>query len=116
MVTTLHGMHYTGYMFNDYAKMLEILRWMATQIPADRVLVFLAAWDGRYYWDYPNYRASDRMGGEAGFRELIDEGQQARLQDDADVRHELREPEAAGVVARIADAVDARRSTATRTT
>ena len=40
MVTTLHGMHYTGYMFNDYAKMLEILRWMATQIPGDRVLVF----------------------------------------------------------------------------
>ena len=55
LVTTLHGMHYTGYMFNDYAKMLEILRWMATQIPAERVLVFLSAWDGRYYWDYPNY-------------------------------------------------------------
>jgi hypothetical protein len=26
LVTTLHGQHYTGYMFNDYAKMLEILR------------------------------------------------------------------------------------------
>jgi hypothetical protein len=74
MVTTLHGMHYTGYMFNDYAKMLEILRWMATQIPGDRVLVFLPAWDGRYYWDYPNYNVSDRMGGEAGFRRLVDEG------------------------------------------
>ena len=34
LVTTLHGQHYTGYMFNDYAKMLETLRWMATQIPA----------------------------------------------------------------------------------
>ncbi len=74
MVTTLHGMHYTGYMFNDYAKQLEILRWMATQIPGDRVLVFLSAWDGRYYWDYPTYKVSDRMGGEAGFRRLIDEG------------------------------------------
>jgi hypothetical protein len=74
MVTTLHGMHYTGYIFNDYAKMLEILRWMATQIPGNRVLVFISAWDGRYYWDYPTYRASDRMGGEAGFRRLIDEG------------------------------------------
>jgi hypothetical protein len=74
MVTTLHGMHYTGYMFNDYAKMLEILRWMATQIPGDRVLVFLPAWDGRYYWDYPDYHVSDRMGGEAGFRRLVDEG------------------------------------------
>ena len=74
MVTTLHGMHYTGYMFNDYARMLEILRWMSTQIPGDRVLVFISAWDGRYYWDYPTYRVSDRMGGDAGFRRLIDEG------------------------------------------
>jgi len=75
MVTTMHGMHYTGYIFNDYAKQLEILRWMATQIPAERVLIFLAAWDGRYYWDYPNYQAPARMGGEAGFKRLISEGQ-----------------------------------------
>jgi hypothetical protein len=74
MVTTLHGMHYTGYMFNDYAKMREILNWMSTQIPGDRVLVFISAWDGRYYWDYPNYKVSDRMGGEAAFKRLVDEG------------------------------------------
>ena len=75
MVTTLHGMHYTGFVFNDYAKQLEILRWMSTQIPAERVLVFLASWDGRYYWDYPNYQVPARMGGEAGFRRLISEAQ-----------------------------------------
>jgi len=75
MVTTLHGMHYTGYMFNDYAKMLDILRWMNTQIPGKNVLVFISAWDGRYYWDYPNFKASDRMGGEDGFRRLVHEGQ-----------------------------------------
>jgi hypothetical protein len=75
MVTTLHGMHYTGFIFNDYARQLEILRWTATQIPADRVLVFLSAWDGRYYWEYPRFRADPRMGGEAGFRRLIAEGQ-----------------------------------------
>jgi hypothetical protein len=75
MVTTLHGQHYTGYMFNDYARMLEILRWMSTQIPGERVLVFLSSWDGRYYWDYPVYKVSDRMGGEAGFRRLVTEGQ-----------------------------------------
>ena len=73
MSTTLHGMHYTGFIFNDYAQQLAILRWIATQIPANRVLVFLAAWDGRYYWDYPNYRIPVRMGGEAGFRTLISE-------------------------------------------
>ena len=75
MVTTLHGMHYTGFIFNDYAQQLEILRWMATQMPADRVLVFLSSWDGRYYWDYPNYEVPARMGGEAGFRRLITEAQ-----------------------------------------
>ncbi|MGQ0646347.1 MAG: twin-arginine translocation signal domain-containing protein [Gemmatimonadaceae bacterium] len=75
LVTTLHGQHYTGYMFNDYAKMLETLRWMATEIPANRVLAFVSAWDGRYYWDYPKYEVDRRMGGEAGFRALIREGQ-----------------------------------------
>ena len=75
LVTTLHGMHFTGFMFNDYGRQLEILRWMATQMPAERVLVFLASWDGRYYWDYPNYEVPARMGGEAGFRRLIGEGQ-----------------------------------------
>lgn len=75
LVTTLHGMHYTGFVFNDYARQLEILRWMASQIPPSKVLVFLAAWDGRYYWDYPAYTAPARMGGEAGFRRLVSEGQ-----------------------------------------
>lgn len=74
LVVTLHGMHYTGYVFNTYARMLEILQWIATQIPAERVLVFVSAWDGRYYWDYPSYRAAERLGGEAGFRRLIQEG------------------------------------------
>jgi hypothetical protein len=75
LVLTLHGQHYTGYVFNDYAQQLEILRWVAARMPASRVLVFLSAWDGRYYWDYPLYRASDRMGGVDGFRRLIHEAQ-----------------------------------------
>jgi len=76
LALTLHGMHYTGYVFNDYAGMLDILRWIAQRIPAERVLAFIAAWDGRYYWNYPRYRADDRMGGEAGFKRLIQEGRQ----------------------------------------
>ena len=47
LVLTLHGQHYTGYMFNDYAKMLDTLRWMNTQIPGKNVLVFISAWDGQ---------------------------------------------------------------------
>ena len=74
LVVTLHGMHYTGYIFNDFARMLEILQWIATQVPAERVLAFVPAWDGRYYWDYPTYRAAERLGGEAGFKRLVEEG------------------------------------------
>lgn len=76
LVITLHGMHYTGYIFNDYARMLSILEWVATRIEPGRVLVFLASWDGRYYWDYPRYLPADRMGGEPGFRTLINGTQQ----------------------------------------
>jgi hypothetical protein len=75
LAVTLHGQHYTGYIFNDYKRQLEILTWIASKIPADRVLAFLAAWDGRYYWDYPNYHADERMGGDEGFKELMAGGQ-----------------------------------------
>ena len=46
---------------------------MATQIPADRVLVFLASWDGRYYWDYPNYKVAGAHGRRSGLPRLITE-------------------------------------------
>ena len=75
LVLALHGMHYTGYVFNDFARMLEILQWVAARIPPQRVLVFLPAWDGRYYWDYPVYRPAERLGGERGFVRLVREGQ-----------------------------------------
>ena len=75
LALTLHGQHYTGYIFNDYAKMLETLRWVNTQIPGKQVLAFISSWDGRYYWDYPKYEVNARMGGDAGFRKLVTEGQ-----------------------------------------
>ncbi len=74
LVLTLHGTHWTGYVFNNYAQMLEILRWVSGQIEGQRVLVYLPGWDGRYYWDYPRYKAYERMGGQDGFRRLIGDG------------------------------------------
>jgi hypothetical protein len=76
LAITLHGQHYTGYVFNDYARMLEILRWIAERFPAGRALAFLTSWDGRYYWDYPRYQADPRMGGEVGLRELVSAGRE----------------------------------------
>ncbi len=74
LVLALHGMHWTGYIFNDFEKMSRILDWVATQIPGQNVLVFLPAWDGRYYWNYPVYKPDARLGGETGFHALIDKG------------------------------------------
>lgn len=76
LVVSIHGMHWTGYIFNDFAKASRILDWVATQISPRKVMVFLPAWDGRYYWDYPVYRPEPRLGGEAGFRTLIQRGHQ----------------------------------------
>jgi hypothetical protein len=75
LAINLHGMHWTGYIFNDYSKMLTILEWVATQIPARHVFVLLPAWDGRFYWNYPLYKTDSRMGGDQGFRRLIQQGQ-----------------------------------------
>jgi hypothetical protein len=75
LVLSLHGAHWTGYVMNSYAKQLEILRWTATKIEPRRVAVFLPAWDGRYYWNYPIYEPDPRMGGADGFAQLIREGQ-----------------------------------------
>lgn len=73
LVVAIHGMHWTGYVFNDFAKALRTLDWVAAQIPARHVMVFLPAWDGRYYWEYPVYQPDARLGGEQGFRRLIEQ-------------------------------------------
>jgi hypothetical protein len=67
-------MHFSGYVFNTFPKMLDILRWMAKEIPPDRVLVFIPAWDGRYYWDYADYQAAERLGGPVELKRLVNEG------------------------------------------
>ena len=71
LVLSIHGAHWTGYIYNDYARMLEILRWAASKIDPRHVLVFLPAWDGRYYWNYPQYLPDPRMGGAEGFQRLV---------------------------------------------
>lgn len=74
LVVSLHGEHWTGYIYNDFARQLEILRWIAKQIDPKTVMIFLAGWDGRYYWDYPQFEVGERLGGAAAFERLIREG------------------------------------------
>ncbi len=71
LVVTLHGMHWSGFIFNDYQKMSQIVNWVTDRIPGERVLFFLAGWEGRYYRQYGDSKPNDRMGGEDGLRRLV---------------------------------------------
>lgn len=74
LFVSIHGMDWTGYVFNDFAKALRTLQWVSKRIDPHKVMVFLPAWNGRYYWEYSIYKVDERMGGDEGFRKLIDEG------------------------------------------
>lgn len=71
LVVTLHGMHWSGYVFNDFARMADAVRWVTKRIDGKRVLFFLAGWDGRYYRTYGASRAEPLMGGADGLDRLV---------------------------------------------
>jgi hypothetical protein len=70
---TLHGMHWSGYVFNTYDQMLDAIRFVAERIEGRHVLAYLPGWEGRYYWQYGDYRPEPRLGGAEGFARLCDE-------------------------------------------
>ncbi|UCE84812.1 MAG: hypothetical protein JSU66_10665 [Deltaproteobacteria bacterium] len=72
LVATLHGMHFTGRVFLRYDEMLGVLRFLAERIPGRHVLAYLPGWEGRYYWQYGDYRPEPRLGGASGFAKLCD--------------------------------------------
>ena len=73
LVVTLHGQHWTGHVFNTFARMAETLRFVARHIEPRRVLVYLPGWEGRYYYAYPRYAPGVDLGGPAGCDELVRE-------------------------------------------
>lgn len=70
LVVSIHGMHWSGYVFNTYADALGVLEWICERMDGRRVLAFLPGWEGRYYWQYGAYRPDPRLGGRVGFRRL----------------------------------------------
>jgi hypothetical protein len=72
LVATLHGMHFTGRVFLPYCEMLDVLRFLAERVPGEAILAYLPGWEGRYYWQYGDYRPEPRLGGEVEFRRLAD--------------------------------------------
>ena len=73
LALNLHGAHWTGYIFNTYQQMRQVLAWVAERIEPRQVLAYLPGWDGRYYWNYPEYEPDPRCGGVEGFKRLADE-------------------------------------------
>ncbi len=70
LVLSIHGMHWSGYIFNTYAQALKTVDWVCQRIDGRRVLVFLPGWEGRFYWQYGDYRPDPRLGGAEGFAQL----------------------------------------------
>lgn len=77
LVLTLHGMHWSGYTFNDYAAMREIVHYVTEHIDGRQVLVYLPGWEGRYYWQYGDFRPEPMLGGAEGFARLCEAAQQS---------------------------------------
>ncbi len=72
LVATLHGMHFSGRIFLRYDEMLDVLRFLAERLPGEHILAYLPGWEGRYYWQYGDYRPEPRLGGEKGFDALCE--------------------------------------------
>ncbi|GAA4837412.1 alpha-amylase family protein [Saccharopolyspora rosea] len=70
LVVTLHGQHWTGYVFNTFAQMAEALRFVSRHIDPRAVLAYVPGWEGRYYYRYPQYRPGPDLGGADGFAAL----------------------------------------------
>ncbi len=67
LVVALHGMHWSGYTFNTYDDMAAALDFIAARVEGRRVLAFLQGWEGRYYWQYGDYRPEPALGGPGAY-------------------------------------------------
>lgn len=66
----LHGMHWSGYKFLDFGAMRRVLEFLSDRMPGEQIIVYLAGWEGRYYWQYGQYHPAPELGGEEGFERL----------------------------------------------
>lgn len=71
LVVTVHMQTFTGYIFNTYVKVYEEIEKLSKFVNPKRILVYLAGWEGRYYYKYGNYCPDERMGGAKALKETI---------------------------------------------
>lgn len=71
LVVTMHMQAFTGHIFHTYEKAYEDIERLTKYIEPKRILVYLAGWEGRYYYKYGNYTCDERMGGEEKLKEAV---------------------------------------------
>jgi len=71
LVVTVHMQTFTGYIFNTYEKVYEEIEKLSKFVNPKRILVYLAGWEGRYYYKYGNYCPDERMGGAKALKETV---------------------------------------------
>ena len=79
LVLAISGEHWTGHVFNTFEQMGAALRFVAGEIPGDRVLAYVLGWEGRYYYQYPYFEPGELMGGDPGFRALCETAKQTGI-------------------------------------
>ncbi len=71
LVVTMHMQAFTGKIFHTYESALEDIAKITKHIDGKHVLVYLAGWEGRYYYKYGNYCSDERLGGDAALAKCI---------------------------------------------
>ena len=72
LVIIMHMEAFTGHIFHTYEKALEDMKKITKYVSGDKILVYLAGWEGRYYYKYGNYTPDERLGGKEKLHELVD--------------------------------------------
>lgn len=72
LVVTMHMEAFTGHIFHTYEKALADMQKIVKHIDGRKVLVYLAGWEGRYYYKYGDYTCDERLGGEEKLKALVD--------------------------------------------
>ena len=72
LVVTMHMQTFTGFIFHTYQQALDDMRQITSYLDGKNILVYLAGWEGRYYYKYGDYTCDERMGGEIKLKELVD--------------------------------------------
>ncbi len=72
LVVTCHMQHWTGHIFNTYDDCLKAITKISEWIDPRHVLVYLPGWEGRYYYQYGDYRADERLGGAVRLKAMVD--------------------------------------------